>query len=167
MDTQHFIGHQVGETARYLQMFFINELKTYQLSFEQGIILLMVSENPHTCISQIAKGLNKNKATISREVNSLVKKGFCIKNQTSHNQRTLSLTLTASGKKAVSYMKEKIKKTEELLRAQCSQEEIDICFDILHRIRLTLQSSFKKQKLTGGGQILFLHKVTPKTIASR
>ncbi len=51
MDTQHFIGHQVGETARYLQMFFINELKTYQLSFEQGIILLMVSENPHTSIS--------------------------------------------------------------------------------------------------------------------
>ncbi|WP_289181427.1 MarR family winged helix-turn-helix transcriptional regulator [Helicobacter japonicus] len=151
MNTQHFIGHQVGETARYLQMFFVNELKTYQLSFEQGVILLIVSENPQTCISQIAKGLNKNKATISREVNSLVKKGFCIKNQTSSNQRTLSLILTASGKEAASYIKEIVKKTEELLLAQCSKEEIEVCFNVLHRIRLTLQSSSKKYKLTGGG----------------
>ncbi|MCX2716279.1 MarR family transcriptional regulator [Helicobacter sp. MIT 21-1697] len=151
MSTQHFIGHQVGETARCLQAFFINELKTYQLSFEQGVILILISENPHTCISKIAKVLNKNKATISREVNSLVKKEFCIKNQTSHNQRTLSLALTPSGKSAVSYLKEKMKKTEEFLHAQCTQEEIDICFDVLHRIRLTLQSSLKKYKLTGGG----------------
>ena len=50
-------------------------------------------------------------------------------------------------------MKEKIKKTEELLRAQCSQEEIDICFDILHSIRLTLQSRCIKQYLSVGGAV--------------
>ncbi|MCH5313183.1 MAG: MarR family transcriptional regulator [Helicobacter sp.] len=142
MEMQHFIGHHIGKTTRYLQSFFINDLKTYDLSFEQGIILFIVSEYPHTCISDIAKRLDKNKTTISREVNSLVKKGFCLKDSL-HNQRTLSLSLTTNGKKAVSYIKERIKQTQKLILTQCTQQEIDICIDVLTRIQLILESNLK------------------------
>nr|WP_317403780.1 MarR family transcriptional regulator [uncultured Helicobacter sp.] len=143
-DTQYLIGHYIGRTARSFQEFFIKELKTHNLSFEQGVILFMVSENPKLHISRIAMELYKDKATISREVNSLVSKGLFVKTQDSCNKRTILLTLTPSGENALNLIKDKIKKLETLLLSRFSQDEISTCLSVLEDMRLAIKESLQE-----------------------
>lgn len=143
-DTQYLIGHHIGRTARSFQEFFIKELKIHNLSFEQGVILFMVSENPKIHIVHIAKELHKDKATISREVNSLVNKGLFVKTQDSCDKRTMLLTLTPNGENALNLIKDKIKKLESLLFSRFSQDEISTCLSVLEDMRLAIKESLQE-----------------------
>ncbi|TLD97281.1 MarR family transcriptional regulator [Helicobacter jaachi] len=141
---QHFIGHHIGKTARCFQVFFINELKAYNLGFEQGIILFIIAENPQAHINFVAEELHKNKATISREVNSLISKGFCLKKQAPNDKRTMLLELTPSGKNVLNVIENKRKKLEAQLQKNLSQEEIDTCIDVLECMYQTIQDNLKE-----------------------
>ncbi|STP09009.1 MarR family winged helix-turn-helix transcriptional regulator [Helicobacter cinaedi] len=143
-DTQYLIGHHIGRTARSFQEFFIKELKAHNLSFEQGVILFMVSENPKIHISHIARELHKDKATISREANSLVNKGLFVKTQDSCDKRTMLLTLTPNGENALNLIKDKIKKLESLLFSRFSQDEINTCLNVLENMRLAIKESLQE-----------------------
>lgn len=155
---QHSIWYQIGKTEKYMHMFFIDNLKMYNLTFEQGVILFIIEEDSQVCITQIATKLNKNKATISREVNSLVKKGFCIKNQP-NNRRDISLLLTENGQKALSFMKSAIKQIDQEILKSCTQQEIDIFFNILTRMQSIFESRFKGG---GGGLLKYMTASHPK-----
>lgn len=141
---QSLIGHHIGRTARSFQEFFIKELKTHQLSFEEGVILFMVSENPKIHISHIARELHKDKATISRGVNALVGKGLCLKTQDVCDKRTILLTLTPNGEKALHLIKDKIKKLESLFLQRFSQEEISACLHMLGEMRSMIKESLQE-----------------------
>lgn len=143
-DTQHLIGHHIGRTARSFQEFFIKELGTHHLSFEQGVILFMVSESPEIHINHIARELHKNKATISREVNSLINKGLLAKKQDSYDERIKLLALTPNGKNALNLIKDKIKKLESLLFSRFSQDEIRTCLSVLENMRLAIKESLQE-----------------------
>ena len=135
-ERKKFIGHYMGGASRALQALFTNELKAQNLSFEQGIILLVISETPQIHISHIAKELKKNKATISREINSLIAKGLISAEVPKDDKRLKLFSLTPSGKDALNLIEDGINKIENLFSAQFSQQELDICLDVLSRMRL-------------------------------
>lgn len=139
------LGHQIGRVSRNFQAFFINELKAYNLSFEQGVVLLYIEEDSQIYINHIAKELDKNKATISREIQRLIAKGFASKKLAQNDKRTYIFTLTPKGKNASLLLRAKLMQLEALIHEICTQQEIDTCLDVLTRIRLMLEDALLKQ----------------------
>lgn len=128
------IGHRIGYTARRFQAFFIAKLEDYHLNFEQGVLLFMLFENPNVQLNHIAQELNKNKATISRAIHSLIKKGFVKKIRAQDDRRVLILTLTPAAHDVLQRLIEIFERLDGIFREHFTQEELDLCFDVLERI---------------------------------
>lgn len=103
-------------------------------------MLFVLFDNPNMNISDIAKELRKDKATISREVDSLTKKGFLEKNKPDNDKRTLSLSITTSGKAVLNVIKDKMQALESMLYKQFSTDELDNCLKVLEFMRNALKS---------------------------
>ncbi|KAF1297368.1 hypothetical protein BAU15_11500 [Enterococcus sp. JM4C] len=74
-----------------------NELKPFELSVEQSRIIELLHERGTMCQNEIAMNLNKNKATITRMLNSLEKKQFITKEKDPENWKQNNISLTEKG----------------------------------------------------------------------
>ncbi|TLD81605.1 MarR family transcriptional regulator [Helicobacter sp. MIT 05-5293] len=135
------MAYQVGRTAQTFKMFFISKLKEHDLNFEQGIILFMVSEESNVSISRITKKLGKDKTTISREVGHLCRKDFLIKKPDINDKRVICLKITDKGKSKIRLIEKSMKIVETIIQSCNPQGELDICLDMLYKIRVALEKA--------------------------
>lgn len=131
LDKENFIGHHIGKTVRHFHHFFVDELKAYDFSFEEGVLLLIISEEPHINSNHIAKELKKNKATISRGIKVLITKGLITQQTDKDDGRMKFYALTENGEKVLNIIKRKIQKLENLFHTKCSQQDINTCIRVL------------------------------------
>ena len=131
------LGFRVNTTANAMKNRFNNFLKPYNLTSEQHTIMKSVQENPDITPTQLAEITFKDKTTITRMIDTLVKNEMLIRVPNENDRRAYNIKWSPKGEKV---MQEIIQIVEDFIihqRAQFSDEELKSFFKILD----TLQNS--------------------------
>ena len=112
-------------------------LSTYDIAIEQRATLEIIKFEPNVNQMTIAKLLGKDKATISRSLSSLEKKGLIQKEDNAqHDKRSNRFKLTERGEEILENTLPEVTAYRESLNAQLTQEEHDMFFHILQKLKM-------------------------------
>lgn len=131
------LGFQVNMTANAMKNRFNNFLKAYKLTSEQYVIMKSVDENPDISPTQLAEITYKDKTTITRMIDTLVKNEMLIRLPKEGDRRAYKIQWSTKGEKV---MQEIIPISEDViskLRAQFTQEELVTFLNILEKLKHT------------------------------
>lgn len=131
------LGFQVNMTANAMKNRFNNFLKPYKLTSEQYVIMKSVEENPDISPTQLAEITFKDKTTITRMIDTLVKNEMLCRIPKENDRRAYKIQWSTKGKKV---MEEIIPISEEViskLRSQFTQEELTSFLSILDTLKHT------------------------------
>jgi len=84
--------------------------------------------------TDIAATLAKDKAVITRLVNSLLKKGLVLRQADQRDRRAVRVCLSADGANAVAHLRPQLEQLLRKVYGDIDQQEFDIARDVLARI---------------------------------
>jgi len=129
------LGFQVNKTANVMRNRFNHFLKPYGLTAEQYVILKAINENSRVTPSQLADILCKDKTTITRMIDTLVKNGFIQRRKNNTDRRSHTLGYST---KSTAVMAEIIPITDEVIgkmRKKFKPQELDCFLSVLSELR--------------------------------
>ena len=129
------LGFQVNKTANVMRSSFNYFLKSYGLTAEQYVILKAINENSRVTPSQLAEILGKDKTTITRMIETLVKNDFIRRQKNPSDRRSHTLIYSP---KATSTMTEIIPITDEVIgkmRKKFTPQELECFLSVLSELR--------------------------------
>ena len=131
-DIINSLGYDICYTARKIYQFLTKEFKDFDITPEQFVVLVKLSEE--NGISQMELANRQDKNNVKAMVDNLSKKGYLIKKENKTDKRAYSLYLTEKAKATIP----KIKKYEEeflkSLTLGIELEEAKIVDEILKKI---------------------------------
>ncbi len=131
------LGFQVNMTANAMKNRFNTFLKPYGLTSEQYVIMKSVEENPDISPTQLSEITFKDKTTITRMIDTLVKHEMLIRIPRQDDRRAYEIRWS---KKAEKIMNEIIPLAEDVikrLRSQFDASELQIFLRILETLKQT------------------------------
>ena len=87
-------------------------------------------------MSTIARALSVTVGTLTISMNSLVKKGYVVRNQSEKDRRVVYISLTEKGRKAYRHHEEFHKKMIDAMTKDLSQEETQVLVKALTNLRV-------------------------------
>lgn len=93
------LGYLLGRSLRIFKNKVAEEFrnKEFELSFEQYVILHMINSNCNLIQQDLAHHLQKDKSIIVRQIDSLIKKQYLVRQTNQKDKRKKNLTLTEKG----------------------------------------------------------------------
>ncbi len=84
--------------------------------------------------TEIAAVLAKDKAVITRRINSLLKQGLVVRTTDNKDRRAVRISLSADGAAAVAHLRPQLEQVFRRIYHDIDQQEFDIARDVLMRI---------------------------------
>jgi len=131
------LGFQVNMTANAMKNRFNNFLKRYNLTSEQYVIMKSIQENPEVSPTHLAEITFKDKTTITRMIDTLVKNEMLIRSPKDNDRRAYLISWSTKGEKV---MKEILPITQEVIKklsAQFKEDDLKIFLTILEKLKQT------------------------------
>ncbi len=131
------LGFQVNMTANAMKNRFNNFLKSYKLTSEQYVIMKSVEENPEISPTQLSEITFKDKTTITRMIDTLVKNEMLIRTPKEDDRRVYLISWSTKGARI---MEEILPTTEHVIQklsGQFSKHDLKIFLSILETLRKT------------------------------
>jgi DNA-binding MarR family transcriptional regulator len=131
------LGFQVNMTANAMKNRFNAFLKPYTLTSEQYVIMKSIEENPEVSPTQLAEITFKDKTTITRMIDTLVKNEMLLRTPKPNDRRAYQISWSEKGKKT---MNEILPITENIIskmRSQFSQDELKTFLKVLQQLKQT------------------------------
>ena len=144
------VGESFFEFQSKLQFFEREYLRKYEIvdvTPTEVKVLYIIGLSNTKSMSDIADQLRVTKGTLSITVNSLVKKGYVIRNRHKQDRRVIILYLT---RKSISIVKHYEKFYTELLRglfAELENEQIPVVDIILEKLNIIIETNFYEKIL--------------------
>ena len=129
---ENSLGFALTTTLNILRKKFNNEIKKFNLSSEQFAILKLIENNKLTP-TEIANILNRDKANITRIVNSLEKKGFIKKEKI--NEKSFYVVITEIGLDRVSKAEKIAIKLNKKIKTIITEKEFQFLLETLNKIK--------------------------------
>jgi len=127
------IGYALTTTLNLLRKEFNAQISKYLLSSEQYAVLKILDEMGPMTPTKIANILQRDKATITRIINSLVKKGFIVKQKI--DNRSFEIALTPKGYEHYKKADEIANEFHKKIRTLVSDDEFEMLLNILKKIK--------------------------------
>ena len=147
-DYEKNIGYEIGKTSSYLRvgvMKLLKEAGITDITHEQFGILFILSQQDGLYQRQLAILLSKDRPNISRMVDILETKGYIKREKHPENKRISKVFITEKGKNKVALLMPYRKSFKEKICKDISQEEMDICFSVLAKVRENLYDTCNLQ----------------------
>jgi DNA-binding MarR family transcriptional regulator len=129
------LGYKINLTATLLKTEFTKQLKPKcAIAAEQFATLQIIHEDDQVTQTQIAERLGKNKTTIGRSIDSLIKKGLIVKSYTQEDKRAHKIALTPKGEEILAKAVPLAHGLNTSLKSKFAPHEIEIFFNILNTI---------------------------------
>jgi len=131
------LGFQINMTANAMKNRFNNFLKPYNLTSEQYGIMKSVQEYPDISPTELAEITFKDKTTITRMIDVLVKNEMLLRVPKPDDRRAYKIQWSPKG---TQIMQEILPITEAVidkLRGQFSQKDLSIFLNILEKLKQT------------------------------
>lgn len=140
-------GGKTRKKMRFLTKFYLNK---YNLSISEVEILLFIKLSGKNTSKDYVDYSGMSRSLVSKNVDSLVKKGFLVQAQDPSDRRVFHLHLNEKAKDFVDSYKELKKKTLDCVLQGISDEEIEVMEKIMERMTNNLDVAIKD--ITGGKQ---------------
>ena len=129
------LGFQVNKTANIMRNRFNTFLKPYGLTAEQYIILKAIEENAEIIPTQLAEILEKDKTTVTRLIDTMVKNGFIIRKHNRADRRSHKLLYSEKAQQVMDEIRPKTDAVIGKIRARFEPEELQCFLKILTELR--------------------------------
>jgi DNA-binding MarR family transcriptional regulator len=141
------LGYKINLTATLLKTEFTKRLKPKcGIATEQFATLQIISEDDQITQTKIAERLGKNKTTIGRSIDSLIKKGLLVKQYTQDDKRVHRISLTSQAQEILENAVPLAQNFNTFLKSKFTQEELKIFFKMLETLS---EEIHKNQPLKG------------------
>ena len=127
------IGYALSTTLNLLRKEFNSKTIKYNLTSEQYAVMKLVDEIGALTPTKISEILKRDKATITRIINSLEKKGFIKKEKL--NNRSFEVELTPKGYEHFKNVDKIATKFHEEIRSLITEDEYHSLLNTLNKIR--------------------------------
>lgn len=147
-DSEKNIGYEIGKTSSYIRVAVIKLLKEAgitQVTNEQFGILFLLSQQDGLYQRQLSVLLSKDRPNISRMIDILDKKGLVTRRTHPDNKRISKAYITEAGLELVKLLLPYKNAFKEKICKDIKDEEMDICFSVLAKIRKNLEDSCNMQ----------------------
>ena len=134
MDPKESIGKWISTIYRQIRIFLDRELKQFNISSSQMLILNSIYRNDGIHQETISKILNLDKANITRAINKLISEGLVIREVDKKDKRAYRLHLTKKGKQLEPEIKKILKKTTSTLLTGFTEKEKKITLELLKKL---------------------------------
>jgi DNA-binding MarR family transcriptional regulator len=104
------------------------------ITVDQGLILIILRNDPTIYQNELASLIFKDKASVTRMIELMVKKGYLIRAIYTEDRRKFNLEVTEKGKKTLELITPVIKLNRETALNGLSLEEIELLDKMLHKI---------------------------------
>ncbi|MGL5414092.1 MAG: MarR family winged helix-turn-helix transcriptional regulator [Clostridium sp.] len=112
--------------------------KGINITFEQYTILTMLWDNENLCQYNLAKLRNRDQASTSRLINTLIKNELIIREVSEKDKRVKNIRLTVRGEEIKDIVKSVVKDSFNDAVKDISNEEIDEGMNFLNKLRINL-----------------------------
>ncbi len=129
------LGVQLKITTNVIMQENNKYLKPYGISNEQGLLLKYVHDMPGVTQTQIAEELNKDKTTIARMIDTLVKRGKLERRVSDEDRRAFHIYVTKDTKKKVEELTPLFEKNQEELKKIIKKEDYETTLKVLNQIK--------------------------------
>jgi len=129
------LGLQLKLTTNIMTQEHNKYLKPYGISNEQGLLLKYVHDMPGVTQTQIAEELNKDKTTIARMIDTLVKRGKLERRVSDEDRRAFHIYVTKDTKKKVEELTPLFEKNQEELKKIIKKEDYETTLKVLNQIK--------------------------------
>ncbi|NMC56432.1 MAG: MarR family transcriptional regulator [Eubacteriaceae bacterium] len=111
--------------VRCSRSFLEKRLKQYDISFNEQIMLMYISNNQFTNQDSIAKNFMTDKGTVAKAIKKLEEKGLILRKENPSNKRENIITLSPKGRDIICYMNKLLTEWQEIAFKDFSKEEIE------------------------------------------
>ncbi|NPA11004.1 MAG: MarR family transcriptional regulator [Epsilonproteobacteria bacterium] len=139
-DINSSYGYAISTTLNILRKNFNAKIDKFNLTSEQYGVLKLIDELGGLTPTKIASMLERDKATITRIINSLEKKGYIIKE--SINNKSFEIKMTKEGKKNYEMANVVAEEFHAKLRGLMQEGEYECLMNALRKIK----DSFKEEE---------------------
>lgn len=129
------LGFQVNRTANAMKSRFNNFLKSYNLTSEQYVIMKSIEENPEITPTLLSEITLKDKTTITRMIDTLVKNEMLIRTPKVNDRRAYQLSWSKKGEKTMKEILPITGNILEKLSGQFTDKDLKTFFKMLETLR--------------------------------
>jgi DNA-binding MarR family transcriptional regulator len=133
---ENSIALKLSNTLNFLRKRFNKAIKKYNISSEQYAILNLINQKEWTP-TQLSEIVNKDKAAITRFINSLEKRGLIKKEDI--NKRSYKIVITEKGQNILKEVDKIAADFREKIEKRVSKEKIELLFKILEEIEKSIK----------------------------
>ncbi|MBD8028051.1 MarR family transcriptional regulator [Ureibacillus sp. Re31] len=137
------ILREIGMIARALDSISNIEFKEYDLTKGQYLYLVRIYENPGIIQEKLAEMIKVNRTTAARAIKKLEIHGFIEKKDDEQNKKIKKLYPTEKGKKVYPFIKRENDYSNSVALQGFSEEEAEILFDYLYRVRKNVETDWE------------------------
>lgn len=97
---EEVIYYQIDRTTRAMRRYSLNQIRKagFSLTIDQWLVIKSIEEKNHLTQNQLADNIFKDGASVSRIIDSLVKKGMITRTPSDKDRRISLLSLTKEGR---------------------------------------------------------------------
>jgi len=129
------IGYRINLVATTMKTNFTKLLQpAYGVAAEQFATLKIISEDHEVTQTQIAELLGKDKTTVGRSIDSLLKKGLLIREDLQSDKRANRISLTPQAEQILKSAIPMAQKFNEAIKSKLTENEIETFFKVLDTI---------------------------------
>lgn len=115
-------------------------LRQYELSYGQWYVLLIVNNNEMVSQKQLQQIMEIESATVTRVIDSLIRKGWLIREEKSEDRRIKVLKFTEDGKQRWSKLPDLISAGKTIMYEGLDEAEIGTTLEVLRKITERFQN---------------------------
>ena len=136
---QNALGYQISLTALMVRHEFGRRITHLKVAPEQFGIMCLIKEHPALTQTEIAQMLCKNKTTVTRMMDALVKKGLITKEWNREDRRTQRIEITPKGQETLEKALPIAADMASDLKGMFKEEHTDIVLEALDKIQFYCQ----------------------------
>lgn len=140
------ILREIGMIARALDSISNIEFKEFDLTKGQYLYLVRICENPGITHAQLLEMIKVDRSTASRALQKLQTNGFIEKKDDPPNKKNKRLFPTQKAKAVYPFIKRENAYSDKMALNGFSDEEREIAFDLLQRIRKNVEQDWETVK---------------------
>ena len=145
MNLNHSITYQITKCAALLRQMSTRRIRSKGINItpEEATLLNQLWDNDGQSLSELGNWSIKEASTVTRQIDSLQKKGYIVRVQDEQDGRKILAKLTRKGKQLqAQFLLTNIHAMDYTL-TEISPEELEITLDVLNRLKLAACDELK------------------------